>query len=535
MSARKAIVVGSGPAGVACAAALLEKGVAVTMLDAGLTLEPARRHDVTYLASTPRSEWDAATVSGVKGGIAVDKKGIPLKLLFGSDFPYRDAERLLHCSIDNVGLRPSLALGGFSNVWGAAMLPYLDADMPDWPVQNAQLAQHYAAAARITGLAGAKDDLEKFFPLFLDNPASFKLSRQSDILHRNLEKNREALAESGIFFGASRLAVQAPANASAPGCVYCGMCIYGCPWNYIYNSTDTVTQMQRNPAFTYLPGIVVDKVEEAADCVEITGRAMVSGEIFRTTGSRVYLAAGAISTTGILLNSLGAFDQPVEIKDSQYFLLPLLLARKSPGMRNESLHTLSQLFMEIFDPKVSPHTVHLQLYSYNDLIGGALRNSFGPVAGKIDALVHEFEDRLMVVQGYLHSDFSSRINVTLARSAGAQPPQLRVSSDINPGTKAAVHRVVFKLLRHSMLMGAVPLPPMLHVAKPGRGFHSGGSFPMRASPGKFETDTLGRPFGFARIHAVDATVFPSIPATTITFSAMANAHRIGWESAALDS
>jgi hypothetical protein len=30
-----------------------------------------------------------------------------------------------------------------------------------------------------------------------------------------------------------------------------------------------------------------------------------------------------------------------------------------------------------------------------------------------------------------------------------------------------------------------------------------------------------------RVHAVDATVLPSIPATTITFSAMANAFRIG--------
>jgi hypothetical protein len=31
---------------------------------------------------------------------------------------------------------------------------------------------------------------------------------------------------------------------------------------------------------------------------------------------------------------------------------------------------------------------------------------------------------------------------------------------------------------------------------------------------------------------VDATIFPSIPATTITLSVMANAHRIGWEAAA---
>ena len=99
-----------------CASALLEKGVEVTLLDAGLTLEPARRQEVEKLAATSPARWDAATVTAVKGDIAAGKKGIPLKLLFGSDFPYRDTERLLQCCLENVGLLPSLALGGFSNV-----------------------------------------------------------------------------------------------------------------------------------------------------------------------------------------------------------------------------------------------------------------------------------------------------------------------------------------------------------------------------------------------------------------------------------
>jgi hypothetical protein len=76
----------------------------------------------------------------------------------------------------------------------------------------------------------------------------------------------------------------------------------------------------------------------------------------------------------------------------------------------------------------------------------------------------------------------------------------------------------------------MPLPVMLKIAEPGRSFHSGGSFPMSLEPRGFQTDLLGRLPGWKRIHAVDATVFPSIPATTITFSAMANAHRIGWEA-----
>jgi choline dehydrogenase-like flavoprotein len=49
---------------------------------------------------------------------------------------------------------------------------------------------------------------------------------------------------------------------------------------------------------------------------------------------------------------------------------------------------------------------------------------------------------------------------------------------------------------------------------------------MRDQPQKFETDTLGRLPAWDKIHLIDASVFPSVPASTITLTAMANAHRI---------
>ena len=67
----------------------------------------------------------------------------------------------------------------------------------------------------------------------------------------------------------------------------------------------------------------------------------------------------------------------------------------------------------------------------------------------------------------------------------------------------------------------------MHVAAPGASTLSGGSLPMRAVPGHLQTDRLGRPTGFKRVHVVDASVFPEIPATTVTLTVMANAHRIG--------
>jgi choline dehydrogenase-like flavoprotein len=68
---------------------------------------------------------------------------------------------------------------------------------------------------------------------------------------------------------------------------------------------------------------------------------------------------------------------------------------------------------------------------------------------------------------------------------------------------------------------------LLKIGKPGRGFHSGGSFPMSRTPAPLETDIQGRPPGLTRVHAIDSSVLPSIAATTITLTVMANAYRIG--------
>jgi hypothetical protein len=219
------------------------------------------------------------------------------------------------------------------------------------------------------------------------------------------------------------------------------------------------------------------------------------------------------------------------MKDSQYFLLPLLLTKHIGKVREERLHALSQVFLELLDPEISPHTVHLQVYSYNDLIGKAVRKSFGPFRRPLEPLARELENRLLLLQGFIHSRHSSEISVTLRPAADGVREKLKLTPVINPEARKVVGLVVRKLMKNSLKLGALPLPMLLQFAEPGRSFHAGGTFPMREKfAAEFETDVLGRPAGWKRIHAVDATVFPSIAATTITLTAMANAHRIGTEA-----
>ena len=84
-------------------------------------------------------------------------------------FPIAKRKKKFRGADHGTGLKPSLALGGLSNVWGAAMLPYRDEDISDWPIKNSDLTQHYRAVTEITGLAAQRDDLEEIFPLHCEN------------------------------------------------------------------------------------------------------------------------------------------------------------------------------------------------------------------------------------------------------------------------------------------------------------------------------------------------------------------------------
>ena len=143
----------------------------------------------------------------------------------------------------------------------------------------------------------------------------------------------------------------------------------------------------------------------------------------------------------------------------------------------------------------------------------------------VEFFANQLLDRMILVQGYLHSALSPTIQARLAQEQGSSTHQLMLDAIPNPRAELTIKKILAKFWRERNLFKAIPLNPMLRIAKAGRSFHIGGSFPMRANPQQFETDILGRPAGWENLHVVDASVFTSIPATTITFTVMANAHR----------
>jgi ferredoxin len=339
------------------------------------------------------------------------------------------------------------------------------------------------------------------------------LSSQAKSLLSDLQRSRVSLNENGITFGRSRLAVRAEAQADKPGCAHCGLCLYGCPYGLIFNSASTLQTLQRHPDFQYVPNILVTKLKEGDGNVTIEGREITENSPREFKGARVFVGGGILATTRLILESLDAYDEPITILEPQYFLLPLLRYRRSHGVMNEQLHTLSQLFLEIKDPELSPHHIHLQVYSHNDMMTEAMRKKLGTI--------------YPLARIPLHSSCSPGIRAVLTQTDQGSILSLEARQNDDVATRDVLRGLIRKLKRHRSHLKAVPISALMNVTEPGRSTHSGGAFAMRERPGRLETDRFGRPMGLERVHIIDASTFPEMPATTVTLTVMANAHRIG--------
>lgn len=508
------IIIGSGPAGIAVAMARLGRGQKITILDVGHDLEPeaeARRVKMaakqTDLSDQDKAEWMRQQFKTPTGQAR----------RYGSDFAMEPASEVFDGG-DPIALRPSHAAGGLSNLWGGAILPWRQQDIDDWPITTQDLAAHWQAVAKILPVAGRVDALQTLFPAFdMAGKAALQTGPQIETLLARLVRSAGRLTLLGAYVGHARQAVKAP-------CHMCGLCLHGCPWQLIWSARHTLTELQQNPAVTYRNGPMARAVSETAQGVRVDMSDGTSVE-----GRRVFVAAGVLETARILMASPGG---PAEmlLKDSQFAFLPMLHPwRGSKRPDHPPLHTLPQAFIEIDDKAVSPRLVHAQIYGWNEFYARDLRANYGARLGPAAAMIGPAFDilarRLIVAQVFLHSDLSHSIALQRAGDGRLAPAIIR-----NPTTAGAMDIALRRISDVTRLGGAYALRRAARLADPGASFHCGSTLPMRKNPGIGESDILGRPTGAGHIHVVDASVLPSVPATTITFGVMANAHRIGQDA-----
>ncbi len=521
-------IIGSGQTAIAAAIALVERGYCPTILDAGLQPATEARELKKRLSSTMPEFWNKLDLIQLKRTGRTALNGIPRKLHFGSDFAFQEFEDATPVDIRQASVHRSFAAGGFSNVWGAVIQPLETRDMQQWPVSPAEMAPHYLAVHSLMCRAGHDASITQPFPRQASD-TDVSPSEQARQFYADLASAGEMLQRSGIRFEYARLAVLATDSDGRGGCRYCGQCVYGCPYDSIFTSTTALDGLIRSGRVRYMAGIIVDRLTPTGGHILIECRSLQDRSTRRFNGHAVFIAAGLLETSRIILTSLRLYDRPIQVRHSDIFTLPLVRYRAAHDVFREKLHTLCQIVLEIEDQKICPSYVRLQLYGYNDLYPKFLAQRLGSMAPLLQGVSRAVATRLFIAFGYLHSDFSSGITLTLSRAS-----RLIVVGQPNPVTERICRAVSRKLFRNRRYLRAIPLLFQLKLDLPGGGYHSGGSFPMRHAPKDLETDKWGSLQALPGIHIVDASVLPSVPASPVAFTAMANAHRIASQCAVHD-
>jgi choline dehydrogenase-like flavoprotein len=525
----RCVVVGAGPTAVAAAKALIAAGRAVTVIDTGLTLEPAREAARQRMAATVPAEWDPADVA-MTSFQASGTGGRGFKRLFGSDVVFRD-DGVLDLHVDpEVGARPSYSLGGLSNIWGSGLLPYTDEDMAGWPVGFDDLAEGYRAVLSFLPYAAEEDGFVERYPLLREPDGPLLRTAAGEALLARMRRHGPALRAAGYTFGPPRLAVRVGHPAPQQGCVYCRHCLDGCPYGHIYTAADTIEELRRDGAIDYRPGLHVDRVREHDDGVALEVSSLDGGQPSTLGADRVFLAAGVFSTT-IILQRSGLLPARAEILDSQALYLPFVWVGRVGQTGREPGHTLAQTLVVLEDPDVASKPIHMALYSYSDGTSERAREVHPRISALLGPALEAITRRLTIGICFFHSQDSDRV----ASAWNPHTDAVRLEAVSNQGRAATIARFQRALLRSLGRIGIVPLAPLAELAPAGGGMHFGGSAPMRERPGFGETDTLGRPSGARAIHVVDSSCFPCVPGGAITFSAMANSHRIATAAAAGES
>ncbi len=130
-------VIGSGPASISAAMALVKRGLRVTILDGGRRLEPERQAVLDRLGGQKPEEWSAPDLDRLRGDDQSSRHGVdPLEADVRIGISVRRRGRAAGRGPEHSPFHYSMARGGLSNVWGASILPARQRDMEGWPIMR---------------------------------------------------------------------------------------------------------------------------------------------------------------------------------------------------------------------------------------------------------------------------------------------------------------------------------------------------------------------------------------------------------------
>jgi choline dehydrogenase-like flavoprotein len=527
------VVVGSGASGVHFALTALERGHEVTMLDVGYERPAPVLPDASFDQLKSLLPDPAAYFLGPRGeGVLYPAAGAayyghPPSKHYVFDIPAGFSARAS-------GMEPlfSFAQGGFAEAWTAGAYAFNRVDLEDFPVAYEVMQRCYGEVARRIGIGAARDDLERFMPFDENYLEPLPLDPHSRCLWDRYHERRDGLnRELRFYLGRSRVATLSADLAGRKACSQLGRCLWGCPTDSIYSPAVTLRECLACPGFRYVPGVLVRHFEfDAGGRIgKVVARRVADGSVAEFAGDLLVLAAGALATSKLVLDSLyrvsGKLVTLCGLMDNRQVHIPFL----TPALIGKQVETASYQFhhLAIGIERSAPRDyLHGQITTLKAAsIHPIVENLPFDLAGSL-RVFRAIRAGLGVVNLNLPDRRRSESQLTIRPIEGTEETELVIRYADAPGEAEELARGVAILKRALRRLGCFVPPGMTRVRPKGASVHYAGTLPMTAAPAEWSCAPDGSCRDFANLYIVDGASFPALPAKNLTFTLMANAMRV---------
>lgn len=399
------------------------------------------------------------------------------------------------------------AFGGLGEFWSTAMFPLRQTDLEAWPISFGDLEPYYQAIADRVGVAGDPDAFPGMFPhTFVNRPPV----RPTPLAGHLVETfNRDADPRYRAVGGTNLLGVETRLDQSN-GCVYCGGCLYGCFKGSMFRPGPVLRRRIQDGTLQHVPA-AARSVDRAPD-----GRLRVLLEDGESLSfDRVFLCAGAMGSSEVLLRSMGATDTEVVISDNEMYNFPIaykgLRAKTFTDHFAISTSVLALEPTQAAEPEVEYGHVLITSLPDKLLDFYVRKRMWRPFRWPRRQLRGRFLIAQMYVGGATAVQYGLRVGTDGKR-------HLR---SIRHGASDEAGRRQIKAVKRNLRGTPFMLPPF-PLKRASTSFHYFGGF----GPGNPLTTVGADGQVMPRLHVCDSSVFPSSPAQPFTFTLMANAMRI---------
>jgi choline dehydrogenase-like flavoprotein len=518
------IVVGSGAAGAWAAYGAAQKNLNVLVIDAGLHPAPDRKleKNIFDLRANDSKQRDYLLGQKYESLHNVYQDYLSPKLK-APRYRYVIAEPDEHMHIHKEGFDAlqSYSLGGLANAWGAGTYRYTDFELQSFPYNQADLDPYYDTITTEIGIAGQADDLTDYFGSLQGVQKPLRLDRQAQHLLNTYTKKKKRFQKKGITLGYPRIAILSEDLGKRKACQYDNLSFWQPQLPAIYSPAMTMEQLIEDNKVTYLDNRLVLKYieNESEVSVEVLSLKDKSLEIIK--GKKMILAAGALNSAKIVLNSNDDFETQLPLLENPTSLIPFVC----PGaignpVENES-HGLIQLNL-LYEGKQWEEKVQASIYGYSSPLGADVAMNF-PLSFKAMIASCKYLLPAMMIIQLFYADSPKKGNYVQLAHDRRLKACYEKRNDLG-----AVEKEMINTMRAA---GMLSHPLLVQYPPPGNGIHYAGTLPMQENGTPYSTTSEGRLQNTKHVYVADAAVFPKLPAKNHTLTIMANAYRTAVKAA----